>query len=85
MAKLSTLEIELSKSLPENEDNYSKSRSLISKAKDLNKETLQIEDSLEKIIDEINQPFKDNNEDISKILNSYYDALEYIELDTVKF
>ena len=85
LKKLNSIEQEIEKSLgdSQNDQTFIKSENLISKAKDLNKEAIQIEDSLIKLVEEINQPFKDSNEDISKILNSYYDALEFIEMDTV--
>lgn len=85
LGKLTSIEQEIEKSLGDshNDQSFMKSENLISKAKDLNKEAVQIEDSLIKLVEEINQPFKDSNEDISKILNSYYDALEFIEMDTV--
>lgn len=82
--KLNDIESELSKALPnDSEESHIKSATLINKTKELNKETILIEDQIQKLVDEVNQPLKEYNEDVNKILNSYYEALEYIELDTV--
>ena len=83
--RLNQIEGELTQALPqETEETHMKSSSnLLNKAKELNKETIQIEKQVEKLVDDVNQPLKDYNEDVNKILNSYYEALEYIELDTV--
>ena len=37
------------------------------------------------LVNEINMPYQNNNNSLNKIVNSYYDALESIELDTVFF
>lgn len=83
--RLNQIEGDLTKTLPpETEETHMKSSSnLLNKAKELNKETIQIEKQVEKLVEDVNQPLKDYNEDVNKILNSYYEALEYIELDTV--
>lgn len=83
--RLNQIEGELTQALPqETEETHMKSSSnLLNKAKELNKETIQIEKQVEKLVEDVNQPLKDYNEDVNKILNSYYEALEYIELDTV--
>ena len=83
--RLNQIEGDLTQALPqETEETHMKSSSnLLNKAKELNKETIQIEKQVEKLVDDVNQPLKDYNEDVNKILNSYYEALEYIELDTV--
>lgn len=85
--RLNEIDTELSKSLPiDSEDTQLKSSSnLLNKTKELSKETLLIEDQIQKLVDEVNQPLKEYNEDVNKIMNSYYEALEYIELDTVKY
>ena len=87
ITRLNHIEGELAKALPhDSEQSHLKSSAnLLNKAKDLNKETILIESQIQKLVDEVNQPLKEYNEDASKILNSYYEALEYIELDTVNF
>ena len=84
--RLNQIEGELTQALPqETEETHMKSSSnLLNKAKELNKETIQIEGQIQKLVEDVNQPLKDYNEDVGKILNSYYEALEYIELDTVR-
>lgn len=84
ITKLNDIESELSKALPnDSEESHIKSTTLINKTKELNRETILIEDQIQNLVDEVNQPLKEYNEDVNKILNSYYEALEYIELDTV--
>ena len=85
ITRLNQIEGELGKALPQdNEDAHLKSSAnLLNKAKELNKETLLIEGQVQGLVDEVNQPLKEYNEDVNKILNSYYESLEYIELDTV--
>lgn len=85
LGKLTNIEGELTQALPsDNEESHLKSSAnLLNKAKELNKETILIEKDIQKLVDEVNQPLKEYNEDVNKILNSYYEALEYIELDTV--
>ena len=84
--RLQTIEGELTQALPQEteETHFKSSSNLLNKAKELNKETIGIENNIQKLVDEVNQPLKEYNEDVNKILNSYYEALEYIELDTVR-
>lgn len=87
ITRLNHIEGELTKALPHDTEqtHLKSSTNLLNKAKELNKETILIESQIQKLVDEVNQPLKEYNEDATKILNSYYEALEYIELDTVIF
>ena len=83
--RLNHVEGELTKALPQDseEAHLKSSSNLLNKAKELSKETGKIESQIQGLVEEVNQPLKEYNEDVNKILNSYYEALEYIELDTV--
>jgi hypothetical protein len=59
---------------------------LINKARRMNNELFQIEDEMSNLVGEMNQPLdeKDPTQLTENVLNNYYDALQFIESETIK-
>ena len=88
--KLEIIEYELSNFLYPNQNNETSNVSnrtgLITLAKNLNTEIYQIEEELGRLVNEMNQPVtdKDSTQLTENILNNYFDALQWLEVETLK-
>ena len=81
---MDNLEEEMDKTLPhENNENEEKSKNLLVKSKDLNHNILEISQETEKLITDLNDPYTNLNHTTNLIKNSYYDAFEYMVIETV--